>query len=61
MVIADWRNLFGQGDFPFYIVPFFGPHSITPTDDGWADMRESQAIRSFHRSQFVSRGHYRHW
>lgn len=45
-VIADWRKLFGQGDFPFYIVqlPFSGLHSTTPTDDGWADIRESQAI-----------------
>ena len=45
-VIASWRRLFGQGDFPFYIVqlPAFGPRSSTPTDDGWADTRESQAI-----------------
>lgn len=45
-VIADWRRLFGQGNFPFYIVqlPAFGPRSTTPTDDGWADIRESQAI-----------------
>lgn len=45
-VIASWRRLFGQGDFPFYIVqlPAFGPRSATPTDDGWADTRESQAI-----------------
>jgi len=45
-VIASWRRLFGQGDFPFYIVqlPAFGPRNPTPTDDGWADIRESQAI-----------------
>ena len=45
-VIASWRRLFAQGDFPFYIVqlPAFGPRSPTPTDDGWADIRESQAI-----------------
>lgn len=45
-VIASWRRLFGQGDFPFYIVqlPAHGPRSPTPTDDGWADIRESQAI-----------------
>ena len=45
-VIASWRRLFRQGDFPFYIVqlPAFGPRSPTPTDDGWADVRESQAI-----------------
>jgi sialate O-acetylesterase len=45
-MIADWRNLFGQGDFPFYIVslPAFGQRSPTPTDDGWADVRESMAI-----------------
>jgi sialate O-acetylesterase len=45
-VIASWRQSFDQGDFPFYIVqlPAFGPRSATPTDDGWADIRESQAI-----------------
>jgi sialate O-acetylesterase len=45
-VIASWRRLFGQGDFPFYLVqlPAFGARSATPTDDGWADIRESQAI-----------------
>ncbi|HEV2233322.1 MAG TPA: sialate O-acetylesterase [Terriglobia bacterium] len=45
-MIADWRNLFGQGDFPFYIVslPAFGERSPTPSDDGWADVRESMAI-----------------
>lgn len=45
-MIADWRNLFGQGDFPFYIVslPAFDQRSPVPTDDGWADIRESLAI-----------------
>lgn len=45
-VIASWRRLFGQGEFPFYIVqlPAFGARSATPTDDGWADIRESQSI-----------------
>jgi sialate O-acetylesterase len=45
-VIASWRELFGEGDFPFYVVqlPAFGARSATPTDDGWADIRESQAI-----------------
>jgi sialate O-acetylesterase len=45
-MIGDWRALFGQGNLPFYIVqlPAFGPRSSTPTDDGWADIRESQAI-----------------
>jgi sialate O-acetylesterase len=48
--IADWRNLFGQGDFPFYVVsmPRFAPHSTTPVDDGWADIRESQALTAEH-------------
>ena len=45
-MIADWRKLFGQGDFPFYVVslPAFQHRSATPTDDGWADTRESQAL-----------------
>jgi len=45
-MIADWRKLFGQGDFPFYIVslPTFGQRSATPIDDTWAETRESQAL-----------------
>ena len=46
-MIADWRKLFAQGDFPFYIVslPAFKPRSATPVDgDPWAETRESQAI-----------------
>lgn len=46
-MISDWRKLFGQGDFPFYIVglPFFHEHSATPVDgDEWAELRESQAL-----------------
>ncbi len=46
VTIADWRRLFGQGDFPFYIVslPAFSHRSPTPIDDPWAETRESQAL-----------------
>ena len=46
VMIADWRKLFGQGDFPFYIVslPAFQHRRDTPSDDTWAETRESQAI-----------------
>lgn len=46
VMIADWRRLFGQGDFPFYIVslPAFKHRSATPVDDAWAETRESQAL-----------------
>ena len=46
VTIADWRKLYGQGDFPFYIVglPAFGHRSPTPIDDAWAETRESQAL-----------------
>jgi len=45
-MIADWRDHFGQGDFPFYIVslPAFKARSATPVDDAWAETRESQAM-----------------
>ncbi|HEY1805275.1 MAG TPA: sialate O-acetylesterase [Terracidiphilus sp.] len=45
-MIGDWRDVFGQGNFPFFIVslPRFNPRSTVPTDDGWADIRESQAV-----------------
>jgi sialate O-acetylesterase len=43
-MIADWRKLFGQGDFPFYIVslPAFMHRLDTPGDASWAEMREAQ-------------------
>jgi sialate O-acetylesterase len=45
-MIADWRKLWAQGNFPFYIVslPAFGHRSVTPSDDAWAETRESQAV-----------------
>ena len=45
-LIADWRALFGQGDIPFYIVslPAFMHRRAEPGDDGWAELREAQAL-----------------
>jgi len=45
-MIGDWRKLFGQGDFPFYIVslPAFMQRRDEPGDDAWAEMREAQAL-----------------
>jgi sialate O-acetylesterase len=45
-MIADWRRLFGQGDFPFYIVslPAFMARRETPADEPWAELREAQAL-----------------
>lgn len=45
-MIADWREAFGQGDFPFYIVSLasFMPHRDAPGDDAWAELREAQAF-----------------
>ncbi len=46
-MISDWRNIFGQGDFPFYIVslPAFMHHQDQPSaSGGWAEIRESQAF-----------------
>jgi sialate O-acetylesterase len=46
-MIADWRKLFAQGDFPFYIVslPAFKHRSPTPVEgDAWTETRESQAL-----------------
>ena len=44
-VIADWRALFAQGDFPFYIVslPAFTARRAEPGGDGWSEVREAQA------------------
>ena len=47
-MIADWRALFAQGDFPFYIVslPAFTARQAEPaaTADGWTQIREAQAL-----------------
>jgi sialate O-acetylesterase len=45
-MIADWRQAFRQGNFPFYIVslPAFKPRSPLPVDDAWAETREAQAM-----------------
>ncbi|MEX0679311.1 MAG: sialate O-acetylesterase [Pirellulales bacterium] len=52
-MIADWRNTFGQGDFPFLIVqiaPYDKEQSKSP-DSRWAEIRDSQ----LHVSQNVPR------
>ena len=43
-MIGDWRSLFDQGDFPFYIVSLaaFMEHRDQPGDDSWAEIREAQ-------------------
>lgn len=45
-MIGDWRKVFQQGDFPFYIVslPAFMQHRDEPGDDAWAELREAQAL-----------------
>jgi sialate O-acetylesterase len=45
-LISGWRKLFGQGDFPFYIVslPAFMHRRDAPGDDSWAELREAQAL-----------------
>jgi len=45
-MIGDMRKLFGQGDFPFYIVslPAFMHRRDQPGDDAWAELREAQAL-----------------
>ncbi len=45
-MIDNWRDLFDQGDFPFYIVglPAFMERRNTPGTDGWAELREAQAL-----------------
>ena len=46
VLIRDWRALFQQPDLPFYVagLPAFQARQASPTDDDWADLRESQAM-----------------
>jgi len=43
-LIEDWRETFGQGDFPFLMVglPAFMGRRMEPSDDGWARLRAAQ-------------------
>lgn len=43
-LIADWRERFGVGDFPFLIVSLanYNPLQKNPVEPGWAEIRESQ-------------------
>lgn len=45
-MIADWRRLFDQGDFPFMIVslPAFMPRRSEPGSDRWTELREAQIM-----------------
>lgn len=45
VLVADWREQFGQGDFPFYVIslPAFMARRTEPgTTDGWAEVRDAQ-------------------
>ncbi len=45
LMIADWRNRFKQGDFPFYFVQlasFNAANSNSNSGSSWAELRESQ-------------------
>jgi sialate O-acetylesterase len=43
-LIADWRERFQVGEFPFLIValPNYNPLQKNPVEPGWAEIRESQ-------------------
>jgi sialate O-acetylesterase len=46
MMIADWREKFKQGDFPFLFVQLANHHqkSPYPGDSYWAELREAQSF-----------------
>lgn len=45
-LINDWRDAWGQGNFPFIFVQLanFMKRSNVPTDDSWAHLREAQTM-----------------
>ncbi len=45
-MITDWREQWGQGDFPFYFVQLanFMAEKATPADSQWAELREAQLL-----------------
>ena len=46
VMIRDWRQRFGVGDFPFYIVQLAGftASQPQPRENDWAELREAQAF-----------------
>ena len=45
-MIKDWRNVWGQGDFPFIFVQLanFMKVKPQPVEDAWAELREAQTM-----------------
>lgn len=50
VMIRDWRDRFGVGEFPFYIVQLaaFTPVHPEPRESDWAELREAQAFTAEH-------------
>jgi sialate O-acetylesterase len=46
MMIANWRDEWGAGDFPFYWVQLadFGKEQPEPGESNWAELREAQTM-----------------
>ena len=46
LMIQNWRDEWGQGDFPFYWVQLadFRDEQPEPMDDNWAELREAQTM-----------------
>lgn len=46
MMIENWRNEWGQGDFPFYWVQLadFRQEKDEPSESDWAELREAQTM-----------------
>ena len=46
LMIQNWRDEWGQGDFPFYWVQLadFRDEKPEPMDDNWAELREAQTM-----------------
>jgi len=45
-MIRNWREVWGQGDFPFYFVQLanFMERKTEPGEDDWAELREAQTM-----------------
>lgn len=46
LMIRNWREAWGQGDFPFYWVQLadFQAEATGPTESAWAELREAQTL-----------------
>ena len=63
LMIRNWRDLWQQGDFPFYWVQLadYMSEKPEPAESAWAELREAQTLNPRQAAQRGAGGHHRSW